>query len=283
MKNLHPIKNNDKFGFYSPKGIVKVLYVLIRIGAGFGSLKKIYARILTKINKDNPIDIIYHGIKVRLYPHNNTIESKILVSSRLREGKELEIISSFIKNGGVFLDIGANVGYYSLMAAKLGATKIIAVEPNPIVLDRFKINIKFNGFDSKIKTFQIGIGAKRTTMELRLSDVDMGSSSIVNSKLNSDKIKIKIIPLSELLKKEVITKIDVLKIDIEGFEDRALFPYFKTLDKKLYPRLILMEDSSQKDWEQNIYEWLLANGYRVLARTRGNTLITTEKNRLIKA
>lgn len=275
MKRLHPEKINKKFGFYSPKGIVNVIYVLVKMGAGFGKLKKIYSRILTRINKDNPIDITYHDIKFRLYPHNNTIESKILVSSRLREGKELEIISGFIKNGGVFLDIGANVGYYSLMAAKLGATKIISVEPNPIVLDRFKRNIKFNRFDRKIKTFQIGIGAKKSTMELQLSHIDMGSSSIINSKLNSDKILIKIIPLSELLKKEGITKVDVLKIDIEGFEDRALFPYFETLDKNLYPRLILMEDSSQTDWERNIFDWLLANGYKVLARTRGNTLITT--------
>ena len=276
MKRLHPKKINKKFGFYSPKGIINVIHILIKMGAGFGKLKKIYSKILTKINKDNPIDITYHDIKFRLYPHNNTIESKILVSSRLREGKELEIISGFIKNGGVFLDIGANIGYYSLMAAKLGATKIIAVEPNPIVLDRFKTNIKFNRFGRKIKTFQIGIGAKKATMELRLSHIDMGSSSIINSKLNSDKIQIKIIPLSELLKKEGITRVDVLKIDIEGFEDRALFPYFETLDKNLYPRLILMEDSSQTDWERNIFDWLLANGYRVLARTRGNTLITLD-------
>ena len=71
------------------KELVNVIHVLIKMGAGFGKLKKIYSKILTKINKDKPIDITYHGIKVRLYPHNNTIESKILVSSRLREGKEL--------------------------------------------------------------------------------------------------------------------------------------------------------------------------------------------------
>lgn len=82
----------------------------------------------------------------------------------------------------------------------------------------------------------------------------MGSSSIVNTKLNSDKVKIKILPLSEILKKEGISKVDVLKIDIEGFEDKALFPYFKTLNKKSYPRLILMEDSSQSDWDENILE-----------------------------
>jgi FkbM family methyltransferase len=268
------MKRNEMFGYYSPKGLIKVFYIVIKIGIGFGKLKKIYAKILTRINKKNPIDIIYHGVKFRLYPHNNTIESKIFVSSRLREGKELDVISGFIKNGGTFLDIGANIGYYSLMAANLGATKIIGVEPNPIVLDRFKANIKFNGFERQIKTFQIGIGEKQGALDLRLSQADMGGSSILNTTLNSDKIKIKIIPLSELLKKQGVTKVDVLKIDIEGFEDKALFPYFETLDKKHYPRLIIMEDSSQKDWNGNILEWLLSNGYRVLARTRGNIIIT---------
>ena len=271
------IQRNESFGYYSPQGLIRVIYFLVKIGIGFGKLKKIYAKILTKINKKSPIDIIYHGVKFRLYPHNNTIESKMFVSSRLREGKELDVISGYIKNGGTFLDIGSNIGYYSMMAAKLGATKIIAVEPNPIVLDRLKANIKFNKFEKLIKTFQIGIGEKLSTLELRLSQSDMGSSSIVNTKLISDNIKIKVIPLEKLLKKEDITKVDVLKIDIEGFEDRALFPYFKNLNKKFYPRLVIMEDSSQTDWEENILEWLLANGYRVLARTRGNILITTEK------
>lgn len=271
------IQRNESFGYYSPQGLIRAIYFLVKIGIGFGKLKKIYAKILTKINKKSPIDIIYHGVKFRLYPHNNTIESKMFVSSRLREGKELDVISDYIKNGGTFLDIGSNIGYYSLMAAKLGATKIIGVEPNPIVLDRFKANIKFNKFEKLIKTFQIGIGEKLSTLELRLSQSDMGSSSIVNTKLISDNIKIKVIPLEKLLKKEDITKVDVLKIDIEGFEDRALFPYFKNLNKKFYPRLVIMEDSSQTDWEENILEWLLANGYRVLARTRGNVLITTEK------
>ena len=277
MKKAKDMQRNESFGYYSPQGFIRVIYILIKIGIGFGKLKKIYAKILTKINKKTPIDIIYHGVKFRLYPHNNTIESKMFVSSRLREGKELDVISGYIKNGGTFLDIGSNIGYYSLMAAKLGATKIIGVEPNPQALERFKANIKFNKFEKLIKTFQIGVGEKQGFMELNLSEIDMGSSSIVNTKFNSDRIKIKVIPLSELLKKEGITKVDVLKIDIEGFEDRALFPYFKNLDKKFYPRLVLMEDSSQTDWEENILEWLLANGYRVLTRTRGNVLITTEK------
>ena len=266
-----------KFGYYSPKGLIKVLYFFFRISVSSEKLKKIFAWLLKRTNKEKPIDIIYHDVKFRIYPHNNTIESKIFISSRLREGKELGIIQNYIKGGGIFLDIGANIGYYSLMAAKFGAKKVIGIEPNPIVLDRFKENIKFNKFDKQIKTFQAGVGEKRETKELGLFNTDMGKSSIVNTKFNSDKVKIKILPLSEILKKEGISKVDVLKIDIEGFEDKALFPYFKTLNKKSYPRLILMEDSSQSDWDENILEWLFANGYRILSRTRGNILITPEK------
>jgi len=277
MSRAKKKSTNEKFGYYSPKGKILVISLVIKLGLGFGKAKKIFAKILTAINKNNPIDLVYHDLKFRIYPYNNTIESKMFVSSRLREAKELHIISRFIKNGGIFLDIGANIGYYSLMAAKLGAEKVIGIEPNPIVLNRFRENIKFNELDKKIKTFQIGLGGKKDTMDLHLSHEDMGSSSILNNNPNSEKIKIKIIPLLRLLKEENIKKVDVLKIDVEGYEDRVLFPYFEGLERKFYPRLILMEDSSQKDWERNILEWLLASGYNILARTKGNILITTEK------
>tara|TARA_B100000767_G_scaffold10818_1_gene10541 strand:+ start:495 stop:2288 length:1794 start_codon:yes stop_codon:yes gene_type:complete len=268
-----PISINKNFGFYSPKGLIKVVYEIVRLGTGLGYLKAFYSWLLNRINKENPIDIKYHDIKFRLYPHNNAIESKMIVSARFREAKELEVISKYLKNGGIFLDIGANIGYYSLMAAKLGATKVIGIEPNPAVLNRFKENIRFNGYEKQIKTFQIAIGEKIESRDLYLSLVDLGSSSILGKKNSVNKIRIKILPLDVLIRREAITRIEVLKIDIEGFEDKALFPYFKTLDKKHYPKLILMEDSSQNNWDNNILEWLLANGYNLISRTRSNVII----------
>ena len=275
-KNLASHPNND-FGFYAPIGLIKIVYTIVRLGTGLGVLKKFYSSLLSRVNKENPIDINYHDILFRLYPHDNTIESKMIVSSRLREAKELKVISNYLRNGGTFLDIGANIGYYSLMAAKLGATRVFGIEPNPVVLNRFRENIRFNKFEKKIKTFQLGIGEKIENRDLYLSKVDLGSSSVVAENDNLDKIRIKILPLDVFLKRELVGRVDVMKIDIEGFEDKALFPYFKTLDKNLYPKLILMEDSSQKEWDQNILNWLLTNGYYVVARTRGNVLISTEK------
>ena len=104
----------------------------------------------------------------------------------------------------------------------------------------------------------------------------MGSTianHLLKNKDSLNKIRIKILPLDVFLKRVSVDIVDIMKIDIEGFEDKALFPFFKTLDKKLYPKLILMEDSSQTDWDKNILEWLLNNGYNVISRTRGNILI----------
>ena len=274
-KNLASLKR-DEFGFYSPNGWIKVLYEIVRLGTGLGVIKRLYSLLIDKLNNENPVDIKYHDIRFRLYPHDNAIESKMIVSSKFREARELEVISKYLKNGGTFLDIGANIGYYSLMAAKLGATRIIGIEPNPVVLNRFKENIKFNGFEKKIKTFQLGISEKIENRDLYLSKVDLGSSSIIGENNSLEKIKIKIVPLDVFLKRESVCKIDVMKIDIEGFEDKALFPYFETLDKKIYPRLILIEDSSKSNWDKNILEWLLMNGYYVISRTRGNVLVGLE-------
>ena len=268
--------SKNEFGFYSPNGWIKILHQVVRLGTGLGIIKRLYSWLIDRINSENPIDIKYHNICFRLYPHDNAIESKMIVSSKFREAKELEVISKYLRNGGTFLDIGANIGYYSLMAAKLGATRIIGIEPNPVVLNRFKENIKFNGFEKKIKTFQLGIGEKIENRDLYLSKVDLGSSSIIGENNSLEKIKIKIVPLDVFLKRESVCKIDVMKIDIEGFEDKALFPYFETLDKKIYPRLILIEDSSKSNWDKNILEWLLMNGYYVISRTRGNVLVALE-------
>ena len=267
----------EEFNTYKPRGSLRLLLILVRLGFGFGKLKKLLSKAIKNINGEHPIDIIYHQLNLRVFPHNNTIESKMLVSSKLREAKELSFIEPFIKGGGTFVDIGANIGYYSLMAAKLGAKKVLSIEPNPIVLNRFKLNISFNNYGHIIQSIQMGVGEKQGLLELNVSELDMGSSSVIHSvKVGDKKITIEVDLLENILSKANIKNIDVLKIDIEGFEDRALFPFFQNLDKNQYPKLILMEDSSLGGWKRNILEWLLANGYRELGRTRGNVIITTE-------
>ena len=86
-----------------------------------------------------------------------------------------------------------------------------------------------------------------------------------------------ILPLFEILKTEAVDMASIIKIDIEGMEDRALFPYFEAIKPENYPKLIVMEDGINSHWEHDILGWLLANGYDRKERTRGNVMLTLRK------
>ena len=74
------------------------------------------------------------------------------------------------------------------------------------------------------------------------------------------------------LKNQNITKIDALKIDIEGFEDRALFPFFDEAPKSLWPTCIVIEPNSTS-WEKDILSRLETLGYVRTGKTRGNVIL----------
>ena len=104
-----------------------------------------------------------------------------------------------------------------------------------------------------------------------------GSSSIVDHSVGTHHVSVPIVPLLEILKKETVGTACVIKIDIEGMEDRALFPYFEAIKPENYPKLIVMEDGINSRWERDILSWLLANGYEITARTRGNVMLALTK------
>ena len=68
-------------------------------------------------------------------------------------------------------------------------------------------------------------------------------------------------------------KVDIIKIDVEGLEDKILYPYLSKLEKQFLPSLIIIEDNSA-DWDINIIEWLTNNGFVKAGKTRGNLFLT---------
>ncbi len=263
-----------RFGTFKPVGFSRFILTLARLGFGRGRIKLLFAQMWGRLNRDRPIDMLYYGCKFRLNPLDNTIESKIVFSSKRREAKELNMISRYLADGGVFVDIGANIGYYALNAALLGAEKVIAIEPNPAILARLHDNIAINDLSSKITVRDVAVGAKKGVVNLTIADSDFGSSSIIDRSVGANHISVPILPLIEILRKETVAMASVIKIDIEGMEDRALFPYFEAIKPENYPKLIVMEDGINIHWERNILSWLVANGYSSKQRTRGNVMLT---------
>ena len=125
----------QKFGTFNPTGVGHIILTLAKLGFGRGRLKKIFAQIWNQVHGDEPVDICYHGLNFRLLPKKNTIESKMMFSARRREGAELKMISHHLGSGGVFVDIGANIGLYSIYAAKCRNIKVFAFEPSVFNLE----------------------------------------------------------------------------------------------------------------------------------------------------
>jgi FkbM family methyltransferase len=268
------IQSKD-FGYYAPNPRQKLILGLVKTGFGRGRLKSYFQKkFISESERSSPVDICYHNLKLRLIPGTNITDDRILFSSKLREKRELLHLKQAIKQGQkTFIDIGANVGYYALNAAKFGANKVIAIEPNPATYDRLRQNISLNNFQNIITPLQVGLGAEPGSMTLHVIEDSLGGSSMKAGNGKATKqVNVEILPLTTMLADQAITKADIIKIDIEGLEDKVLFPYFKSIKDDQYPSMIIIEDNSD-EWDDNILQWLLDNGYKIAEETRGNFIL----------
>jgi FkbM family methyltransferase len=255
------------WGHYAPNQKAWPLRTLIRIGLARGALKK--RLVHSWIKRFGPIlDIERSGIKYRLGLDDNVTDRRILTSSKRYDRPEIKSLIAACKKD-VFIDLGANIGFYSLSLASAGSN-VLAIEPNPAALERLRYNTQLNSFADKIKVVPFGVGESG---EFQLSDKgDLGSASIQSSNATKS-VTITTKPLLELLSENNIKAIGGLKIDIEGMEDRALRPFFESAPLSLWPKCIVIEHCCSDNWQEDIIAYMLNNGYRLQLKTRGNSVL----------
>jgi FkbM family methyltransferase len=264
----------DQWGACAPQGVGKLLVHARKLGLARGPVKKMMARVWLGLRLPAPVDILYAGLKFRVHPWDNVVENKMLFGSKLRDWTEIEKLGEFAGHGGVFLDIGANIGYYSLMAVHQGAARALAFEPNPAVLSRLQFNIEANELGGRIKALPVALGDRVATTTMLVSDRDMGGSHIGDhGDAPGTPIEVQMKPLGDVLAEEGIVHVDAMKIDVEGMEDAVLFPFFETCPRSLWPRLVIIEHTSEKQWQRNILAWMLESGYREIERNRSNAML----------
>lgn len=129
------------------------------------------------------------------------------------------VLKSFLKPGSTFLDVGANIGYFSLLASRLvGSTgKVVAVEPSQRAHRKLLANIRHSATDN-ILVLSVGAGAEFSTVRLTLANQNnIGGSTILPEDRGLPSEVIAVVPLQSLLVPLQI-KPDLIKLDIEGFE-----------------------------------------------------------------
>lgn len=184
-------------------------------------------------------DSVDHGD--RLGPaHEETVEQSVL---------------DLLPDGGVFLDVGAHVGHYTLRAAKK-AVKVIAVEPNPATATRLRDNLQLNGLGN-VTVHQLAAWDK--IERLRLESRDNFERSGDTTVTPDDEGTVTGIPLDRVLSGE--DRIDLVKLDVEGADLHAIRGMAKTL-ARLRPVMVIEDHSVYGCYEKADLEALLGElGY----------------------
>jgi FkbM family methyltransferase len=102
---------------------------------------------------------------------------------------------------------------------------------------------------------------------------NLGASHVLSGAPSESAIKVPSLRLMRILDEAGIATFDALKIDIEGFEDRALIPFFEEAPASKWPRAVVIEHLSRNEWGQDCIVDMLSRGYREAGRTRSNTLL----------
>lgn len=207
----------------------------------------------------------YNGMSIWVDPRNYL--SRCLIHEGVYQPEVSEALATWLPQGRVMVDVGANVGYMTMLGARrVGpAGRVLAIEPNPYMVEAMRRHLDKNGI-SNVSIVQAGCSRARGSFPLYLSpDRNPGMTSLSAKNAHSQRsIQVDVVPLDELVAEFNPPSLDVLKIDVEGAELQVLQGAKETLRRfrpvilmELDPRLL----SSFGTKPEQILELLAGLGY----------------------
>jgi FkbM family methyltransferase len=167
----------------------------------------------------------------------DNVVSQELIQSNKWEKLQTSIFKQNIKKGNIVVDVGAHIGYYTLIAADIVGKKgkVYAFEPD---LKNFNIlmrNIKVNKYRNIIPINK-AVAKKDGKLNLFINPTNSGDHRVYESNKNRKRTEIESVSLDSVLKNE---KVDLIKIDIQGSEINALKGAFHTLNNNKALKMII--------------------------------------------
>lgn len=276
---LDPLDTTTAFGQRRPSRFARLVWALT-VSSDIPQLRRKAIRKHFARRCAGPFDVTAGGIAFRAYPAENRDDRMLVGLGELPEPAEHTLIAPFLKPGMVFVDIGANVGTYALHVAKRAGpdARVLAFEPHPRTFTKLAYNLAANGA-TNVEAMNLAIAAEAGTMDL-YSDGggNIGHASLLREGAGAVRSTqaVPVAPLASVLAEEGVDKVDLLKIDVEGFEDRALLPLFDQAPERLWPKAILIETVLSTLWQRDCLAVLADKGYRRAGATAENVLLVRD-------
>jgi FkbM family methyltransferase len=193
------------------------------------------------------------------------ITDQVRRSNSFYEAGLLEYLYYAVPHGGIFLDLGANIGNHTLFFAKYLADRVVAIEPQPETFDILQWTIAKNGLKN-VECIASAVGSKKGVAELSLPDGyerNRGSFTLVPCAKASRNVRVPVESLDGLLA-DCLDRWDMpvrlMKIDVEGYEQEALQGAMSILEAH-HPDVVV--EAQTDDALQKIRQQLSPLKYRV--------------------
>ncbi|UYV39531.1 FkbM family methyltransferase [Rhodobacteraceae bacterium D3-12] len=213
-----------------------------------------------------PTKVSAMGVKFIVHPRDNFTEFRIWELGRPPEYEATEMIAEMLEGqDAVIVDVGANAGAFGLPILKRAgkAARAILFEPNPVMLERLQVNVELNAF-TNVRIFDCAVSDSEGTSAMFFpANGNLGQGRVeltYGDGAPDNAVEVALRPLPACLKSARVRRVDFLKVDVEGLEDKVIVPLLDA-DEALWPKMIYFEIEHQDVWSLPLMERLEACGY----------------------
>jgi FkbM family methyltransferase len=178
-----------------------------------------------------PIELYRTGLGDMWAPAVNH-ESVALVAQEMTDLNEYEFHDQRIEPGDVVIDCGGHVGFYTKLALSRGASLVVALEPDPENHWLFSQNLEKEIAEGRVRLIKAGVWDEKGELVFHHDVENPGAHSFFGRGGKETLIEnVPVLPLDDLVEELGLERVDWIKMDIEGAEQRALMGAARTLGR----------------------------------------------------
>lgn len=187
---------------------------------------------------DKDVVLVSNGMQIKVRNPQVSAIGRSIFNTGLWEPEVSEVVESIVKPGMTVIDVGADIGYYTLLLARLvgPSGKVLAFEPIPAAKAYLDFNVELNHLDA-VQTFPVALfdksGEALLEDPLRASRINPGKKTAAGND-----IAVSLVVLDESWPTYGIERVDFVKIDVEGAELNVLKGMEHTL-RMFHPHILV--------------------------------------------
>ncbi|KPK96609.1 MAG: hypothetical protein AMJ95_13285 [Omnitrophica WOR_2 bacterium SM23_72] len=249
---------------------------------GSARLIALFNKLLIPVPQEGPILApTNYGFDIIVDPVKDKVLEGAIYYYGTYEAGTLEVLQKSLQAGHVFFDVGSNIGFMSLFASRLigKSGSVYSFEPEPETFAILKENVRLNKLNN-IYLFDMALGSeKKEVFIYRDLKTDRGKASLIRPEQGDVRpSRVPLRTLDDFIAQNRISRIDMIKIDVEGWEMEVLRGAKKILGHPQAPMVCIEYSHRHPVYSAeplDIYRYILSlNGYRIYKLQEGKERIS---------